>query len=385
MKYEGKAILELAEEVQAASQHQRYKKLRQEPPAVTVHVGLLKSFLAGVLDFNLVDFFQDPELRLATLLKAKLFLHEHIADDTLLEDWVPLDYTVALESSLFGLEPQFRPDADPMNGPPVLKKTEDLAKLQIPDFYTSGLMPEVHKNYRILQELTQGMLRVSFPGWARGPWSIACMLRGFVDIYMDVKKRPDFVHSLMQFIVDSRISWEKQRLDFLGMNLQDHHFWRYVYPDHRAPENSDLYNDEVDGNLFSVNMYREFILPYEKQLADFYGRTYYYHSCGNLTPFLEAMRELPLQVLHVSSWTDLSKASTCFGNEVIMQKSMKPEDDVLFSTVENMEQKIREVLDVRNQKLQICADAISAYSPEAFDNIKRWVEITRKLIGEYTD
>ncbi len=53
----------------------------------------------------------------------------------------------------------------------------------------------------------------------------------------------------------------------MDLNCPDRPTWKYVYADYREVDVSDLYNDEVDGALFSPATYEEFIFPYEERIA----------------------------------------------------------------------------------------------------------------------
>ena len=78
---------------------------------------------------------------------------------------------------------------------------------------------------------------------------------------------------------------------------------------YRPSSSSAQYNDEVDGALFSAQTYRDFVLPYERQLAEFYGGVSYYHSCGTMTKLFPDLLTLPnFYRLHVSQSSDLASA-----------------------------------------------------------------------------
>ena len=56
--------------------------------------------------------------------------------------------------------------------------------------------------------------------------------------------------------------------------------WRSDFTDEPlAP--CDLFNDDIP--LMGPDTYRDFILPYEKELSDFHGGVAYWHSCGDVT------------------------------------------------------------------------------------------------------
>jgi uroporphyrinogen-III decarboxylase len=347
-------------------------------------IGLSRPFFQPYLNFSLKDYFDNPELCVRKQLEMKIFLYNEIEDDVVNDEVIGLGFGSALVPSLFGQEAIFRDDTDPEYGKSVIKNKEDLDRLGYPDFYKSGLMPKAHKMYQRMNEIVDGRIPVTFCGWGRSIWGTACQIRGFVPIYMDLVDDPKFVHRLMNFITESRIIWEKERAKFLHTDIRDkYQRWKFIYVNYRSAAPSDLYNDELDSTLMGLKMYKEFVLPYEMKLAEFYGGVRYYHSCGNLTDFFEPISKLPaLEMIHVSPWSDLAKAAEVFGKNVILQKSLHPENDLLLCDENEMRQIVKGILTVaEGHKLYICADAIGIGSLE---KVKLWVKIARELVQKGT-
>ena len=221
----------LIDKLQAAAEVSKENTVQAASrPKIIVALG--RSVLGKVLGFTHREWFQDPEVCARSQMQWKLFWHEIIRDDTPITFDLGFDFGVALEPSLFGVTPVFRDADDPWYGDPVIREIHDLDRLELPDFFRSGLMPNIHRHYEGMQDLVKGALPVRFPGWARGPWSVACMLRGFTPLYEDLIENPEFVHRLMRFIVDARIHFEKQRCRFLGIAVDNEDYlWPYVvYP-----------------------------------------------------------------------------------------------------------------------------------------------------------
>jgi uroporphyrinogen-III decarboxylase len=354
---------------------------RKEIPNTPVYVGLLRPYYAERFGVDLIEYFNDPELCLRTQLMAKIFKHENVPDDSVIKPVIGLDFATTLEASLFGVESIYRPGQEPCFGAPVIKEKSDLDKLELPDFYRSGIMPQVHRTYERMQELVDGELEVSFPGWARGPWSVACMLRGFTEIYIDLMEDPDFVHRLMQFLVKAKLHYEEERAKFLGLDMKEQPTWKYIYMDYREVGPSDLYNDEVDGALFSVDTYREFIFPYEKQIAEFYGGCRYYHSCGKMDTLLPQVGQLPgIKIVHVSAWTDVAKARAAVPEGTTLQVVMHVQDDVMDATESHIRERLMRVVEAcRGVPFMICADTISS---GPIEKVQEWLAIAREVLEE---
>jgi hypothetical protein len=383
-----KQIDSLIERVIDIAGNQKYRSLRDRPPRVQVMVGLGRSLMGKVLGYNMIDYFQDMEVRLSAQLRSKIFSFENIDDDTIIKAEVGYDYGAAgtLPNTMLGVPPVFDAEKDPFCSlQPVICEPSDLRKLKVPDFYKTDPMPLVHQKYRELCALVEGRLRVTFPGWSRSPWSVATFLRGFIPLYMDVVERPAFVRELLDFIAECRISWEKQRCDFLkisAMDPDDEKTWySNCYVDYRPVHVSDYFSDEVDGAMLSPEVYATVVFPSELKLARFYGRTRYYHSCGNLTPLLPTLLQLPgIRMLHVSPWTDLGEAYRLADPSIVLQKVVHPQDDVMKASEGGVRAQVRRMMAlVPNRKLLICADAI--YEGE-ISRVQTWLKIAKEAVRE---
>ncbi|MBP7494016.1 MAG: hypothetical protein KA771_00840 [Spirochaetales bacterium] len=374
------SIAELLDKYRRLDGSERNKENALKQNGVSFHVGLGRSVWMKILGFDLGKYFEEPETMLQAQMSWRLFWHDRIPDDTVILPDIGIDFGVALEPSLFGMDSIFRSNADPWYGDPVINQPSDLSRLKIPDFYSSGLMPRVHHFYEKIRTLVGDDIPVRFTGWARGPWSVACMLRGFNALYLDLIDDPHFVEDLLDFIVHSRIEWEKQRCAFLGIAVDDPDYeWHYVV--YRRVANSELFNDEVDGALFSFETYRDIIFPAEKALHDFYGSTRYYHSCGNMTPFLKKVKELDPELMHISSATDLSIAHAEFPWRTRFQCCMHPVDEILNADERKMADAIsRRMNTAPGRRLELWADALYEGGIDTFHKVLKWLETGRNLV-----
>ncbi len=325
-----------------------------------------------LLNWNMLEVFEDPERYLRFMLEAMLYRFREFEDDAALTSSIPISFGTVLESSLFGIEPIFCADTDPWPGTqsqgvkPIIQREEDLEGLEPPDFYKSGLMPRVHYFYQRIEELVGDQLEVVFPLFDRGPWGIACDLMGIKNIIVGVFRQPDFIHKLMDFIVESKIRLLRERERFLGV---------------KEDLLAGLGNDEVNCDFISPRIYKEFIFPYEQKLVNAYSKgLFYYHSCGNLTPILKYVAKLKgLRLLHISPWTDFDRAVREVKG-VIFEKRLHPEQDILYSSPEQMRDKISSIMETgREAVLEIKASGLDRVPPET---IKVWIKTAKESLGE---
>jgi uroporphyrinogen-III decarboxylase len=327
--------------------------------------------LSRILDTNLLDIFNDPEKYAKFMLEATLYKCKEFKEDAGLPSF-DVTFGAALEPSIYGLKPIFTADTDPWTGTqsqgvqPPIQNEEDLDSLEYPDFYHSGLMPRVHHFYKRIKELTGNRLEVTFPSFDKGPWGIASDLVGIKDIVVATFRKPDFVHRVMDFVVESKTRLLRERARFLDIR----------------EKRLSLAEDEVNCDFISPRIYREFILPYEQKLANSFDEgVFYYHSCGNLTPILEEISELKgLRLLHVSPWTDLGKAvESIKGKRTILEKRMHCERDVLYCTPKEMKGKLSEIVNAgQDTTMEIKATSLDRVPPET---IKAWLRASREVLG----
>ena len=356
-----------------------------DPLKFIIYIG--RTVYGDLLHFTQPEFFEEADKSLAAQLREKLFVHYVLEDDTPFNLNVGVDLGTALEATLFGMKYVYSGSADPTyENTPLLSELEDYKKLTYPDFYKSGWMPEAHRLYDELQKISKGRLDVYFPGWARGPWSMITILRGFNNSFMDYADDPEELADFSMFLADSRIQFEKDRLAFLGLDPAEKEY-RWTYCSYRLNHNSDVFEDEVDGNLFSLSLFKDIIAPATQKVADFYGGSIsYYHSCGSLIPFTEEVTKFDVKnYMHISPLTfpGYEKFNQLLDKDCIAQISLKP-TDVLSVTDENQIAKLltEKMSRTGGRRAEICADALFAGGWDLVENTLRWRNVFRKLRSE---
>lgn len=107
-----------------------------------------------------------------------------------------------------------------------------------------------------------------------GPWDMAAQVRGVVNLSMDLRDRPQFVHDLMRLCTDWLVPYYR-RLGETGIH-------------------SISMNETWVGVGLSPKVYREFIKAYDEECvaaAHAAGYLVSFHNCGRGTQFLEDMVE----------------------------------------------------------------------------------------------
>lgn len=328
-------------------------------------------FVAQALGFSLVDYYENPEAHLAGWLKQMIYRFEQFDDNTYFPPYYAPWWGIVTEASFFGIPVVFRSDKDPVLDACLLEDKGALDHMRLPDFYTSGLMPQVIEFTRVGQELLGGEIKSLFPTWARGPLSTAMSLRGMERLLVDMLDDPAFVHRVMRFVTDARKSWLTERARFLNQPVQP----------------ALLFNDEIGAPLLSPRLYREFVLPYEKELAEFQGGVFYWHSCGNSTVLIKDIATLPgLQMFHVGPQTDLKTAINILPPQVNLDICVQDVRDVYEASDEMMHTQLRDIGNIAgSRRYFVRADEFAVIHTLEQDLAKmvRWVEIAREVSAEF--
>lgn len=268
------------------------------------------------LGFDLLRYYRDPEYYLETNLRILLYRYEKIHDDSILNPVVTIDFGAAFEPSLLGVGVIFRPDTTPWPAQPIVKDEGDLKSLRFPDVRRSGLMPRVHRFYDAMRAIVGEDLRIEYRPWTRGPWGVLVHMMGWQNALISLIRRRRVLEWLLDFVTEARMGWEVDWSRFLGKEVVG---------------SSSLSNDEVDAKVLSPGNYRELVLPREARLAEFYREGIsYFHSCGNIAPFLADIATLRgLRTVQVSPWTNVVVAKEILGERIAMERWIHPEDLIL--------------------------------------------------------
>lgn len=324
-----------------------------------------------ILGFHLDKYYNDGPSYLLADLNMKVYRFENFRDETPIGRAVSMWMGAGFEASLFGMNQKFTQDKDPWLGrEPILKHTKNLDILPDPDFYNSQVMETVHRMYDDMKHMVPDDFSIVMPEWCRGPFGLACHLRGMDKITMDMVEDPLFVHDLMRLTTDARKKWTKQRADFMGVTIQP----------------GSLYNDEVNIPLLSPCFYEEFVLPYEIELSKFYGGITYWHSCGNIVQLQKLIQNIPkLEMVHISPWSDLKKSVENFKNtDISLEVVLHPLEDVQNASPDQIKTHLTFIRSV-TQGLPVTVRADGLQNITALEDdltkIKEWEEIARDIIG----
>ncbi len=328
---------------------------------------------AQLLGFGKHAYYTDPLTYLVAELEMKVYRAHHLPDDTYIDKSFRILIATALEATLVGVPYSFTADGHPWPdylNPPV-RDPQDLARLQLPDFYETGLMPNIIQHYEEMRDLLDDDFLVRFPDWIMGPFGVAAELRGFDGLLVDMLQRPQFIEALFAYIVEARLHWQAECDRYLGIRRT----------------RGLLGNDDVNTPTLSPHLYQEMILPWELKLCHTYGGIFYWHSCGDTSLLIPAISRIPtLELFHVGPKTDVARAAATFGRRstsleicpdpVIKVQQATPAQQKLW-----LEDILTQVPDDVSCSIKVDSLEVVRSLEEELQTIQHWIANARELLG----
>lgn len=327
---------------------------------------------APMLGFDCKAFYSDPDANLKEQLRYAIWEFENLKGNRYFENAVFCSFGSVFEAAMFGAPIHYPPGQAPWYDEknPVLDKKEKLLGIKPFDFYKTGLCPEAIRFYQSHKKNVEGYdIEAMFPITVRSPFSTAIMLRGFENLLIDIYDDPKFFSDLMALITSYLKEYSKARAEYLGT----------------PKPYGMLFNDEIGTPVVSDALYREMILPYEVELAEYWGGIRYWHSCGKTESFYQSVRTIPnLQMMHIGPWSDIAKAVEVFGNtDICLDICINSVRDMYEKTPDEMK---AQLVDIKNKcdgkvKYAVRCDGIAILQDKehCLRKIGEWGDAARSL------
>jgi hypothetical protein len=274
----------------------------------------------------------DPVYRHATLVKMKTELHRAFptvtywdvnrADDTWTISGVYGSYFIA---QVFGCGLEYAPDRWPAVKHRPSLSIEELANLNRNDLLNAPIVADIFRQMDVIEH-EAGKIHGYF-SW-QGVLNNAFNICGQT-IFTAMVETPEIAHRFFALITDVMITLAKR-----------------VQQRQRA---SGFHVDQLDVsncvmNMISPRMYREFIFPHDKKIAEqfeYFG----VHTCNwNVNPYLSVLRELPkMGYLDMGNVSDMKRVREIFPNarRAVMYSPVKLQD----ASIAEIEQEMRQIRD----------------------------------------
>ena len=272
-------------------------------------------------------------------LRRRIFRHEHIPDDTPIEDHYDIPVTSLWCGIPWGVSIQRRPSTSrgAWHHVPFIEEPEDWKKLKKPVLPLD--MEGAEMRAEALREAVGDLLKVHVTGVKIFDFHIAhiyCDYRGLDNLFIDLIDDPEMVKDVFAFLTEGTMDLikEVQQLNL----VQSNNDYTYHYTGGLGYcDDLPAYTDQPVGlnqvwgaaeaqeySCVSPEMFCETILPFEKQLLEPFGLNGY-GCCDDLTEKLpEVLKIKNLRRVAACPWADLGKMAQRLKKDYILTWKPNP-------------------------------------------------------------
>ncbi len=270
------------------------------------------------------DYFEDPDVMMQVQLESNRWVRFSVLQDQEMglpeKCWpgIHVDFQNSYEAGWFGCPIDYI-EGDVPDTQPILQGDKRLLdELEQPDPLTGNLMKRAFEFYQYFEERrgTEDFFGLPIgpttgPTGTDGPFTIACNLRGTMQLCLDLYEDPEYAHRLLSFVTDGIIARCKAWMNLTGQS----------YP----RENWGFADDSVQ--LLSEQTYREFVLPYHRRLIqEFAQGPVSIHLCGQVAHLLPILKDdLNIMGFDTGFPVDLGELRRMLGPEVLLRGNVHPE------------------------------------------------------------
>ncbi len=192
---------------------------------------------------------------------------------------------------------------------------DDLARLKIPDPLRDGRLPLFLEATKIVADEAGASVPVSLT--TAGPFTTAANIRGADQLLRDLRRDPEFVHRVLRFATDSTIPFVREVIA-LGARIS-------------------LAEPVASGTLIGAKQFREFSLPYLKELVDAIkgftgGAGPSLHICGDSSKIWPEMADTGASILSLDDQVDLTGGRAAVGDRVALIGNIRPTATMVLGT-----------------------------------------------------
>lgn len=249
---------------------------------------------------------------------------------------------------------------------PVLKDLRQIDDLKMPDPKKDGRLPEwLETTSRIAEKIGKEAMVMGRAD--QGPFSLLCLLRGTQEFMIDLfEEDEDVILHALEWTTKVHASFAKAQLE-AGATITSM---------------GDAY---ASPNLISPDLYRQFALPYEKEVVKEVqtgDNLYSIHICGNTSRIIGDMGSTGAKVLEVDSMMDMKTARELVPAGTTMMGNIDPNGILYMGSTDQVEEAVKNLIESTAGKGLIVSSgcAIGANVPP--ENMKALVDAARKY-GSY--
>ncbi len=318
-------------------------------------------------------YYFDPETRVEAQREMAKILHARFGDvglgDPDPEPKPLITFGMVMLPGVFGCELVFEKDALPWANNLNLSEA-DIEKLEKPDILNSSPMNEMVKQMDYLED-KYGKIVGDIN--ATGVLNLAMKIRGEA-LYIDFFENPQLCHKLMKLCAESMIELLQYVHKRTGTGAMD--VTPMCDPTFYAVPNCSV--EQISGDT-----YKEFVLPYDKMIADA-CQPFGIHHCGSINEVLDGYAQIKnMSFIEIGFGSDVRKAREVFGPNVAVNSRINP---VLMKngTVEEVVAEVKNLIDQGRPYHNFSIDTVGLTNGTPDENIKA-AKRTAMEYGKITD
>jgi uroporphyrinogen decarboxylase len=311
---------------------------------------IVSALAAELVGITAAEYYMD----LDRMADAQLRLYEEIDQDV-----VVMMADLFMEVDAMGADVQFPEDDVPRLKSYLLEEKGALGSLAIPDPGESGRLPAYVEACR---KVSGAVREAAVGGVICGPWTLATNLRGAQELIVDTVEDPGFVHELMRFTSGVTKSFgEAVAGARVGLSLSE------------APASL---------SLISPKIFREFVLPYLKDVIGYLGQkrtAVTLHICGFIDPIMDDIVSSGAIAVSMDQPSSLDKMLTACGSGCVVIGNVST-GVFVSGTREDMENEVRRCIEVgkaRGGYILCTGCEISAGAD--LDRVKTFCELASRM------
>jgi hypothetical protein len=336
-------------------------------------------------------------------LRTELY-HHYIADDYLLEPYIPLRASChGLQRGSWGVSFPHRTfeGRRPVDGvaydayvDPPLKSFDDLSVIQPVEHCIDE--EKTAENRKLLEDAVGDILPIHVdrtPVYFREFFAPAVTnMRGMEQLMMDMIENPDGLHRLLRKMQKAVIAAHDKAAELGDISRADQYIQSCPYsnytvdPEPNAPAaHKDLWcfvqSQEFTG--ISPQMHKEFALDYQKPIMERFAASAY-GCCEDLTRKIDILRDITnLRQISVTPAADLEKCAEQIGSDYVISWRPNPTDHVCATfdrdRVLRLIKEGREILEKYGCHYEINLKDVLTVQGDR-ERLREWVQIVRSAI-----
>lgn len=255
----------------------------------------------------------------------------------------PLDETAHLES-------------------PAIHNISEISRLQIPNPYKDGQLPEFLKAMRIA--LGEVGNEVGVIGSITCPFTTASFLIGTEKLTKLMLRDPQTAHKLCEISLEANLTWAEAILDTgCGVTLSD---------------------PVASSTIISPKQFKEFAFPYLKKLINYInsrGKSATLHICGKTNKIWEDMVDTGAACLSLDNVIDMAAAKEQVGAKIRLAGNVDPSAIMLQGSIGDVKQAVIDCVEKTfdSPKGYIVASGCSLPTEVPFENIHAMMNTVREI------